>query len=106
MSKQDKTIPVTEVSTRFIGLANELKNEGLDVKLISSALMQASAVYATYAAAGNNGFLQESGVEKVADVFRNGLAELQKVKRAALEAEGLKPVEKTAPMPVASSPDK
>ncbi len=106
MSEQDKTPSVNEIYTRFIDVANELKDQGLDIKLISSALMQASAVYATYAAAGNNGFLKDSGVQKVADVYRHGLAELQKYKRASLEAQGLKPTEKSVPMPVPSSPDK
>jgi hypothetical protein len=101
MSKQATQPQVTDVSTRIIALANQIKDEGVDVKLISSALMQASAIYATYAAAGNAGYLQESGVQKVADAYRNGLAALQEIKRAGLEAQGLKPTEKTAPMPLA-----
>ncbi len=100
MTTQAKPATVKELSTRFIELANQMKEEGQDIKRISSGLMQASAIYATYAAAGNQGYLQESGVKKVADVYVNGLREIQKVKKAAAEQEGLKPRESTAPMPV------
>ena len=106
MSEQDKTPSVNEVCIRFIDVANRLKDQGLDTRLISSALMQASAVYATYVAAGNDGFLKESGVQKVADTYRNGLAELQKLKRANLKAEGLKRAGQAVPVPGASAPDK
>jgi hypothetical protein len=105
MNNQSNKPAVSDVSARFIALANEIKDQGLDPKLISSALMQASAIYATYAAAGNNGFLQDSGVQRVAEVYRKGLAELQKFKRASLEAQGLKPTKKTGPMPVAPADD-
>ena len=105
MTDQSHKPAVSDVSARFISLANELKDDGLDPKLISSALMQASAIYATYAAAGNEGFLQDSGVRRVAEVYRAGLAELQKFKRASLEAQGLKPNKKLGPMPVAPADD-
>jgi hypothetical protein len=106
MTGQSREPAVSDVSARFISLANELKDDGLDPKLISSALMQASAIYATYAAAGNNGFLQDSGVQRVAEVYRAGLAELQKFKRASLEAQGLKPKKGLGSMPMAPSGDK
>lgn len=100
MSSQTKQSSVVELSSRLIGLANQMKDEGQDIRRISSALMQASAVYATYAAAGNEGYLQDSGVKKVADVYANGLREIQKAKKAAAEQQGLKPREAIAPMPV------
>ncbi|WP_051081247.1 DUF3144 domain-containing protein [Thioalkalivibrio sp. ALE11] len=100
MSAQDNAPSISELSTRFIELANQIKDEGVDVKRVSSALMQASAIYATYAAAGNQGYLQESGVKRVADVYLNGLREIQKVKKASAEQEGLKARESTAPTPV------
>lgn len=99
MATQSNSPTVQEVSKRFIDLANQLKEQGVDVKRISSGLMQASAIYATYAAAGNEGYLQESGVKKVSDVYVNGLREIQKVKKAAAEQHGLQPRETTAPMP-------
>ncbi len=103
MTTQSKPATVKELSSRFIELANEMKDAGQDIKRISSGLMQASAIYATYAAAGNQGYLQESGVKKVADVYVNGLREIQQVKKAAAEQQGLKPREAIAPMPIDDS---
>lgn len=67
---------------RFIQLANELKEEGHDAKLISAALMAASGIYATYSVAGNAGGLNPSGVDKVVDAYRRSLEHIQKVKKA------------------------
>ena len=73
-------------TNKFIELANELKNESIDTSLISGALMTASGVYATYVAAGNNGALEPTGVDKVVDLYRRTLEHHQKVKRNQLEA--------------------
>ena len=43
----------------FIDLANEMKNEGASIELISTALMRACAVYSTYAVTGNQGALHD-----------------------------------------------
>jgi hypothetical protein len=67
---------------RFIELANELKEEGNDVKLVSAALMAASGIYATFSVAGNAGGLNPSGVDKVVDAYRRSLEHIQKVKQA------------------------
>ena len=72
---------------RFIALANEMTSEGLDIKLVSAALMASSGIYATYVAAGNNGSLEPSGVEKVVDVYRTNLVHIQNRKREELEAQ-------------------
>jgi len=72
---------------RFIDLANEMQNEGLDNNLISAALMASSGIYATYVAAGNNGALEPSGVEKVVTIFRNNLEHIQRRKREDLEVQ-------------------
>ena len=37
-----------ECMNRFIDLANTMKDEEVDIKVVSSALMSASAVYATF----------------------------------------------------------
>ena len=74
-----------ECLDRFIGLANTLKDEGIDIKLISHALMSASGTYTTYALGGNEGGLTESGVEKIAEVYRAELERIQKVKKANAE---------------------
>ena len=71
-------------TNRFIELANELKDEKIDPALVSGALMTASGIYATYVAAGNNGTLEASGVEKVVGLFRRTLEHFQKVKKDEL----------------------
>jgi hypothetical protein len=70
----------------FIDLANEMKNEGASVELISTALMRACAVYSTYAVAGNQGALHQSGVEKLEKLFGQQLAVVQKAKLAEAES--------------------
>ena len=69
----------------FIDLANEMKNEGASIELISTALMRACAVYSTYAVTGNQGALHASGVEKLQKVFGEQLAVVQKAKIAQAE---------------------
>jgi hypothetical protein len=69
-------------TTKFIELANSLKEEGHDVKLVSAALMSASGIYATYSVAGNQGGLNPSGVDKVVDAYRKSLENIQRVKKA------------------------
>ena len=70
----------------FIDLANEMKNEGAPIELISTALMRACAVYSTYAVAGNQGALHQSGVEKLEKLFGQQLAVVQKAKLAEAES--------------------
>ena len=72
-------------TNKFIELANELKNENIDSTLVNGALMTASGVYATYVAAGNDGALEPSGVDKVVELYRRTLEHHQHVKRAQLE---------------------
>lgn len=72
-------------TNKFIDLANEIKNEGIDPALVSGALMTASSIYATYVAAGNSGALEPSGVDKVVDIYRRTLEHFQEVKRKSLE---------------------
>jgi hypothetical protein len=69
----------------FIDLANEMKNEGASIELISTALMRACAVYSTYTVAGNQGALHQSGVEKLEKLFGQQLAAVQKAKLAEAE---------------------
>jgi len=59
-------------TSAFIELANKLaKEEGQDVKVVSAALMAASGIYATFITAGNKGFLAPSGVDKIAEMYKN-----------------------------------
>ncbi len=68
------------LSGRFIALANEMKNEGKDQQMVNAALMSASGIYATYTAAGNEGGLTPSGVDKVVSVYKANLENVQKLK--------------------------
>ena len=77
-----------EATQRFIDLANEMKNQGMDTRLVSAALMSASGIYATYTAAGNEGFLQDSGVDKVAAIYKRNLDYIQQRKREELRQKG------------------
>ena len=84
-----------QATEQFIQLANTMVNEkGYDSKLVSAGLMAASGIYATYVAAGNQGFLAPNGVKTVAKTYENNLAYIQKRKKEELEAKGLevKPV--------------
>jgi len=66
---------------RFIDLANQLKEEGMPIELVSAALMSASGIYATYTVAGNEGGLEQSGVDKVVSTYRSNLENIQRIKR-------------------------
>ena len=57
-----------------------MKNDGASAQFVSAALMRASAVYATYVVAGNEGALRESGITKMKELFANELAAIQKAK--------------------------
>ncbi len=72
-------------TNKFIELANEFKTEKIDIRVISGALMTASAVYATYVASGNNGTLEPSGVDKVMAIYRRTLEHHQDTKRKKLD---------------------
>jgi len=81
-----------KATSAFIDLANQMsKQEGQDMKLVSAALMAASGIYATFVAAGNEGFLAPGGVERVATVYKNNLSYIQERKREEIEAQGKTP---------------
>jgi hypothetical protein len=81
MTKTDTDIH-KECVQRFIDLANAMKNEGLDVNIVSGGLMSASALYASFLVGGNSGGLTASGVEKVSAVYKRELERIQKIKKA------------------------
>jgi hypothetical protein len=66
---------------RFINLANEMKEGGGTPEMVSAAMMTASALYATYSVAGNEGGLTESGVDKVVAKYRDCVEYVQEVKK-------------------------
>jgi hypothetical protein len=81
-----------QAMSEFIQMANSMVNEkGFDMKLISAAMMAASGVYATFTAAGNEGFLAPGGVDRVADMYKKNLTYIQQRKKEELEAKGLTP---------------
>ncbi len=84
MSNQEKHMYGTN---KFIVLANELKEEGMDTALVSGALMTASSIYATYVGAGNDGALEPSGVDKVVQVYRRTLEHHQALKKDQLQKQ-------------------
>lgn len=90
--KQQQIDAHNQAMGEFIQLANTMVNDkGFDMKLVSAALMAASGVYATFTAAGNQGFLAPSGVDRVADIYKKNLSYIQDRKKEELEAQGLEP---------------
>ena len=81
MSDQQSTQQHDDCMERFINLANEMKDEGVPVNLVSWALMTASGIYATYSVTGNDGGLNPSGVEKVADAYKQNLTNIQALRK-------------------------
>jgi hypothetical protein len=67
---------------QFVAVANRLKDEGNNTDLVNTAFMLASAQYATFLAVGNQGYLKESGVRKVAQAYEKNLQLLQNLKKA------------------------
>ena len=84
MNDQDKHKYCTN---KFIELANDLKNEDIDMAMVSGSLMTACCVYSTYAAAGNNGVLKSSGIDKAVQVYRRTLEHHQVLKKAQLQEQ-------------------
>ena len=82
MSDQENHMYCTN---KFIELANELKENGIDIKLVNGALMTASGIYATYIATGNEGALEPTGVDQVVEVYRRTLEHHQSIKKTLLQ---------------------
>lgn len=75
-----------DCTRRFIELANEMKESGTDIRIVSAALMASSGIYATYTVAGNAGALEPTGVDKVVAMFRQNLEHIQKRKKEEIQA--------------------
>ncbi|WP_456376843.1 DUF3144 domain-containing protein [Thiolapillus sp.] len=73
---------------QFVEVANRLKDEGNNTDLVNAAFMLASGTYATYLAAGNEGYLKEDGVRKVAGAYKHNLELLQRLKKAQYNPDG------------------
>ena len=74
-------------TNKFIELANELRKEDIEIIMVSGSLMTASCIYATYASAGNDGALEESGVDKVVQIYRRPLEHHQDVTKARIREQ-------------------
>ena len=85
MSDQDQQM---EFTNRFIALANELKDSGIPIHVISWSMLTAGAVYSTFSVAGNTGGLNPSGVDKVVDSFRDCMNQVQDARKAELSEAG------------------
>ena len=72
-------------TNKFIELANQLKDEKIDPAMVSGAMMTASCIYATFIAAGNEGALEPSGVDKIVQIYRRTLEHHQEMKKAHLK---------------------
>ncbi len=83
-------VDLQQLLGRFIQLANSIKDEGTPVEAVNTALMLASCTYATYVGAGNEGYLKEGGVNKIAEVYKQNLASLQKAKKNRFNPQGKK----------------
>ncbi len=84
MDDEQKLVLHHQLMNKFVDLANTLKDEGNDINLISAAMMASSALYATYSTSGNEGYLHDSGIEKVGDIYKKHLAYVQQAKKAEL----------------------
>ena len=65
---------------RFLELANSIKDEGIEPRLVSAGLMTASATYAVYAIAGNEGRLTPEGTAKLAEAYKQQVEQVQLAK--------------------------
>ena len=75
-------------TNKFIELANQMKDDEIDIRVVSAALMAASGIYATYMAAGNAGALEPTGVDKVVAAYRQTLEHIQKRKKEEIQSGG------------------
>lgn len=88
MTTQNDHDTMHELMTDFIALANQKKDAGHSIEVISAALMSASGTYITYVAAGNEGYLQTSGIDKVTAKYKEILENIQATKKATFNPDG------------------
>ena len=81
MKKTENEV-IKECLDKFIKYANTLKDEGIEPKLVSHAMMCASTVYTTYALAGNDGYLADADQDKVVGVYKTELQRIQAIKKS------------------------
>lgn len=77
-----------DVLNEFIALANQCKDRGIKPEQVSAAMMTATAFYTTYVYAGNDGYLQDTGIDKIVDAFADQVALVQEYKKSILNPDG------------------
>ena len=80
MAKTDDEM-YSQSMQRFLDLANSMKDEGVEARLVSAGLMSASALYGTYVFAGNEGRMTPAGVDKMTEAYRQQLDQVQLAKQ-------------------------
>lgn len=85
---QDRDAQILSMVSQFIDVANRLKDEKNPIELVNTALMLASCTYATYLAAGNEGYLKEGGVRKIAQAYEQNLQKLQELRKRQFNPDG------------------
>lgn len=88
MTDQVENQKIMAMLNNFIKLANEMKEQGNDVDLVNTALQMASGTYSTYLAAGNEGYLKDSGIDKITEAYKGNLTHLQEIKKRQLNPQG------------------
>ena len=88
MTAQNETEEILAMTSRFIDLANEMKDGGQKIELVNTALQLASGTYSTYITAGNEGYLKASGIEKITEGYKQNLIKLQHLKKQQLNPGG------------------
>lgn len=85
-----------ETMQRFIRFANEMKDEGLSKKIIAAGLMTADCIYATYGAVGNRGLLDDAGIDKITNAYRQQLVDLRRIRKENNNARAEQKIKDTA----------
>jgi hypothetical protein len=86
-----KVEKLDECIEQFVKLANTLQKEKIPQGVISTAMMTASGIYATFVAAGNDGGVTESGIDKIVSAYRAQLEQVQAAKKARNEERAKSP---------------
>ena len=72
MEKTDEQLHY-ESMHRFVELANTLTKDGMPNRVVAAGLMTASCVYTTFMEVGNQGTLDEAGIDRITDGYRKHL---------------------------------
>lgn len=70
----------------FIEMCNTASQETENPNLVAAALLTAAANYNSYIIAGNNGYLNEPGIDEICTRFRANVQAVQDIRKAEHEA--------------------